>query len=260
MNNNYDNQIGIATYTKKVHYWNPITGRYTIFGGSISVRFWNRVDYFGLFDGNIADIGRTFLLINSINYNNFVCKLDKHSRHQVPLNSYEQLMELVGISNRSTFKKFFNKLVERNIIAEIYENDVVDSNKKYRRFVINPIYGMKAKGITPSVFKLFHKSLSPLISSNAYRDLSYLVNEEEGRNTLPETNVNQLTPIDNADNLTPLEIFHKYILRGNKALTYAKINGMISSDIQMDIDMYFLVNGTEKYLTKKTLQQRHRGV
>ena len=70
------NNIGKATYIKDADYLNHRTGRYTIWSKRIAVKFWVQVDYYDLFEGNITDIGRTFLLINSIDYNNIVCKMD----------------------------------------------------------------------------------------------------------------------------------------------------------------------------------------
>ena len=249
------NNIGKATYIKDADYLNHRTGRYTIWSKRIAVKFWVQVDYYDLFEGNITDIGRTFLLINSIDYNNIVCKMDAHSHRQVPLDSYKQLMDLVGISNRDTFRKFFNKLVEKDIIAEIYENDVIDKNKKFRRFVINPAFGMKDKGISSSVFKLFYKSISPLISSKTNTDLSRMVEIDEGSICSCDTEVKQplltASPNDNGDSMTPLEIFHEYILNGNEPLTYIKKFGMTSSPVRMDTDMYYLVNGTEKNFPQK---------
>ena len=257
MNNNYydEYEFGKVTYIKNVQYWNSKTRKYKIWSKRNAVKFWGQIDYYNLFDGNISDIGRTFLLINNIDYNNFVCSLDKHSHQQVHINSNEQLMELLGISNRSTFRKFYNKLVERGIIAEIYENDVVDKNKKYKRFVINPTFGMKDNGITPSLFKLFHKSISPLISNIANQDLAYLVEQDEGITCSYDTEVKQ-PPITTSQNdidesMTPMEIFNEYILRGEKPLTFIKKRGMIPSPITMDKDMYYLVNVAEDCFTKK---------
>ena len=232
MNKTYrheENLFGKATYTRTVNFWNEKTGKYTIWPHTNAVRFWERVNFYNLLEGNITDIGRTFLLLHNINNNNVVCKWDTNSHHQVPLNSYEQLMELVDISNRGTFKKFFDKLVAKNIIAEIEENDVKHKNKKYRRFIINPLFGMKDVGISPSTYKLFHESISPFLTDMARRNLAYLVALEEGRITSSETRSNQLIPItDNEEtSLNPMDIFHEYILNGKKPMTFIKNFGMI---------------------------------
>ena len=256
-NNNYyvEQEFGKVTFLKKVQYWNPETRRYTIWSKRNAVRFWGDVDYYNLFDGNIKDIGRIFLLINSIDYDNFVCKLDTNLHQQTRISSNEQLMEIVGISNRGVFRDFFDKLVEKNIIAEIYENEGGDKNKKCKRFVINPLFGMRAKGITPEVFKLFHKSISPHISSIAQKNLAYLVAVEEGCICTCDTYINQspltTTQNDGGDSMTPMDIFHEYILNGKEPMTYIKNFGMSSSPVKMDTDMYYLVNGTEKDFPKK---------
>ena len=256
MNNNHcyeENRFGKAIYTKTVKYWNEKTGKYKIWHRTNAVRFFERVNFYELFEGNITDIGRTFLLIHNINNNNVVCRWDTNSHHQVPIDGYEQLMEFLDIGNRGTFKKFYDKLVAKKIIAEIEENDVRDKSKTYRHFVINPFFGMKDCGISPSTYKLFHESISPYLTDMARRDLAYLVALEEGRITSSDTKSNQPSLIkDNEDTSpNPIDIFNEYILRGKEPMTYKKNIGMIASPVSMDTDIYYLVNGSEKYFDKK---------
>ena len=114
MNNNHcyeENLFGKAIYTKTVKYWNEKTGKYKIWHRTNAVRFFERVNFYELFEGNITDIGRIFLLIHNINNNNVVCRWDTNSHHQVPIDGYEQLMEFLDIGNRGTFKKFYDKIM-----------------------------------------------------------------------------------------------------------------------------------------------------
>jgi len=237
MNTHFENmQFGEVGYAKIHQLWNEKTGRFLIWQNRSSVKLWNSIDYYSIFDGNVTDIGRLFLLIQNIDYDNYVCLRDKHSHRQIPINNNEHLMSLLNIRNRNTFKNFLDKLLKNEIIAITHITDY--AGIKYKRFVINPIFSMKSKGISPSLYKLFHKTIAPQISTHARTCLALLVAEQEGH-------------IDKLK-MTPMDIFKKYVLRGCEPITYTlKEKAMVPSKIQKNKDMYFSVNGIKKDLNKK---------
>lgn len=241
MNTNFENmQFGEVGYSRIHQLWNEKTGKFIIWYNRSSVKFWHTMDYYSILDGNVTDIGRLFLLIQNIDYDNYVCFVDKHSHRQVPINDNEHLMTLLNIGNRNTLKKFLDKLLKNEIIAITHITDY--DGTKYKRFVINPLFGMKSNGISPSLYKLFYKTIAPQISTHARTCLASLVAEQEGRN-------DKLT-------MTPMDIFNKYVLRGCKPITYTlNEQAMVPSKIQKDKDIYFSVNGIKKDLRKKASNQ-----
>ena len=243
MNAHFENaSFGEVGYAKTQQLWNEKTGKFIIWQNRSSVKLWNLIDYSSIFAEDTTDIGRLFLLIHNIDYDNYVCCRDKHSHRQVPINSNEHLMSLLNIKSRYTFKKFIDKLLKNDILAVTHITDY--DNKKYKRFVINPLCGMKSNGISPSLYKLFHESIAPLIGNHARTCLATLVAEQEGNSI---SLIEDTPPVIN-----PIDVFRKYVLRGSEPMTYAKKNtGMVASEINLENDIYFSVNGTVEYLPKK---------
>lgn len=175
------NNLGEVIFMNLTKYWHPDTGKYDIWRSKSSVRLWSDVNYNNLMDGSIHDIGRLIILLQSIDKNNFICIENKHTHHLVPVNSTQQIMKMLDISNRGTFKKFWDKIIAKDIVAVTSINDSINTKKKYTRFIVNPCVAMSDRGITPSTYKLFHKSIAPLIPYSAKKNLSILLAEQEGR-------------------------------------------------------------------------------
>lgn len=242
-------KFGEMIYSKKINLWDEKTGKIRVWKKLHAVKIREDIDYYSIFDGNVNDIGRLFLLIHNINYDNYVCSWDKHLRCQIPITSNAELMKILNISNRNTLKKFIDKLVKNDIIA-IKDITSIATGRKLRRYIINPIYGIKSPGISPSLYMLFHKSIDPKIGNFTRTCLAALAAEQEGLND----DLNRYNTFfnDTYSSMNLIDIFHEYVLRGESPMIYEKINnGFFSSEINMDNDIYFLVNGTKEYLHKK---------
>lgn len=240
-------KFGEVIYSKTVNLWDRKTGKFRVWNKLNAVKIREDIDFFSIMEGNVYDIGRLFLLIHNIDFDNYVCGWDKHSHQQYPLTSNDELMNLLNISNRGTFKKFFDKLIKNEIIAVTHITSI-STGKKVKRFVINPIYGIKSPGISPSLYMLFHKSIAPKIGNYARTCLAALAAKQEGFSN----DINKTIALKNDKESNLMEIFHEYILRGKSPMIYAKKNnGFFASEIKMDTDIYFLVNDTKEYLKKK---------
>ena len=172
-------KFGEVSYSNTVSYWDEKTEKFRVWKNIKAVKIRDDIDYYSLFNGNTNDMGRLFLLIHNINYDNYVCRLDKHLHRQNPITSNEELMKLLNIRNRSTFKKFIDHLEKNEIIAITYITSIA-TRKKLKRYVLNPIYGIKSTGISPSLYMLFHKSIDKKIGNYARICLATLAAEQEG--------------------------------------------------------------------------------
>ena len=82
-------KLGQKIYTNinKVDYYNEKTNRWKIWKQKASFSLWHDIDYLGLVDGDKKMLGSLFLLLISIDNDNFVCRYDRRTRHHVPIST-----------------------------------------------------------------------------------------------------------------------------------------------------------------------------
>ena len=77
-------KFGEVSYSNTVNYWDEKTEKFRVWKNIKAVKIREDIDYYSLFNGNTNDMGRLFLLIHNINYDNYICRLDKHLHRQNP--------------------------------------------------------------------------------------------------------------------------------------------------------------------------------
>ncbi|BAL85183.1 hypothetical protein SELR_pSRC500090 (plasmid) [Selenomonas ruminantium subsp. lactilytica TAM6421] len=182
--NSYEagSNIGQVRYTATtdMNYWDEKKGKYAIWLNRGAQRLWADVDYIELMDNNLLDCGRLLAIMHAINKDNMLTKWDKKTRHNVPLASTAELMELVQIGNRGTFRKFWDRIEKKDIVKEIKIPSLTEKGKSYSRYYVNPLLTLADKGITIANYLLFKESLDPFLTTLAKENLMALADAEFG--------------------------------------------------------------------------------
>ena len=156
-----------------------------------SFSLWHDMDYLGLVDGDKKMLGSLFLLLTSIDNDNFICRYDSHTRHHVPISTKEQFMEITNYNTRPSFSKFWKVLEKKDIVKILKVPSVTEKEKTYSRFVLNPLVTLSVREISPSCYMLFRESLENFLPKTARDGLQALY---DAQFTSPQEKITNLVP------------------------------------------------------------------
>lgn len=164
---------------KVINYWDDVTKRYRVWATKNSVKLWKDFDSYELMEGKLQDIGRLYLLINSIDNDNIICIYDKSKRKYRPAKNKNELLDIVKSDfNKSQGRTFLKTLFDKDIVKKIIivPNDV--SQEYTERYFINPLITMGTSGLSIICYKLFREHLIPYLSDRAISNLDRHLQEE----------------------------------------------------------------------------------
>lgn len=257
---NFTAKEGVINYSTDINYWDEITGKYRIFSGKNKISVYRDTDLITLFGRDkYDDLGRLFVLINSMDNNNMLGVYDMHKRCYYPITSKQMLYKMLGIKSRATGATFYKKLKDLDIIKAWHN----DEGKTV--YYINPVYTMADRGITLTVYKLFFDTLNKVLPYKAKVSLQALCSNPSADNsqvvkynidtdivTVDDKTYDPTKGIAAVSDKDKQNIFDEYILHDKPAKTYQLINGsMIAHKPTDDADTYFAVNAINCYKPTK---------
>ena len=174
-----------VTYAKGKHkrYYNPDTRRYKIMENKDYSKLWITTDLYKLTNGDNNLVAYITYLLQSINCDSAITRYDKHLKARVQIRSREELAEVLHLkyssgSTRGRIKQLF----DMNIIFEAKVK--IKDYPPFNVYYLNPLIGMKNKGISLDCYMFFRDILINTLPKRAIENLDRHVLEIYGDNEL----------------------------------------------------------------------------
>lgn len=167
-----DNEYDTVTYANGKHkkYYNPNTKRYKIMDNRSYTKLWNNVDYYELAEGDRDIMSALLILLANINYDSAIVRYDKHLKTRVQIRSRKELAELLHLDYSSGWQR--QKLAKLFDIGLIFENTTkMNKGKSFHTYYLNPLIGMRNKGISLDCYVHFRELLQYTLTERAIRNL-----------------------------------------------------------------------------------------
>lgn len=247
--------IGEVDYIKHKEYWHASKNKYDIMQGKKHLNVYDAGMNTLVNDKTIGstDFRRICQLFTSINDDNEICTR-KHGTI-IPVSTKEDIMKIVGITSAKTWRDNFWPMIRKRriVLTMIYDN--MTNDDKSMRFIVNPLYTMRSRGISPQVYKLFYQELDKILPKAAIKDLRILSgmtaeaeDREKKRAEIYEARRN--APVYNGQQA--LELFAQHLMEDADnpriyALNEAGRHGMHVTNPTLDKDLYFTSNTPAVY-------------
>ena len=140
-------------------------------------KIWNDVDYYALAEGNKDVMSAILLLLSNINYDSAIIRYDKHLRARIQIRSRKELAELLHLNyengrTRERIKKLFD-------IGLVFESTTkINDNRPFHTYYLNPLIGMRNKGISLDCYVHFRDILKHKLSERAIKNLDRHIVDE----------------------------------------------------------------------------------
>ena len=167
-----DDECDTVTYAQGKHkkYYDPDSKRYRIMDNKEYTKLWNDVDYYKLAEGDKDIMCALLILLSNINYDSAVVRYDKHFRTRIQIRSRKELAELLHIDYSSGWQR--QKLAKLFKIGLIFETTAkLDGGKSFHTYYLNPLIGMRNKGISLDCYVHFRELLQCKLSKRAIKNL-----------------------------------------------------------------------------------------
>ena len=174
-----DDECDTVTYAQGKHkkYYDPDSKRYRIMDNRSFAKIWNDVDYYALADGDKDVMSAILLLLSNINYDSAIIRYDKHLRARIQIRSRKELAELLHLNydngrTRERIKKLFD-------IGLVFESTIkINDNRPFHTYYLNPLIGMRNKGISLDCYVHFRDILKHKLSERAIKNLDRHIVDE----------------------------------------------------------------------------------
>ena len=168
-----------VTYAQGKHkkYYDPDSKRYRIMDNRSFAKIWNDVDYYALAEGDKDVMSAILLLLSNINYDSAIIRYDKHLRARIQIRSRKELAELLHLNyengrTRERIKKLFD-------IGLVFESTTkINDNRPFHTYYLNPLIGMRNKGISLDCYVHFRDILKHKLSERAIKNLDRHIVDE----------------------------------------------------------------------------------
>ena len=168
-----------VTYAQGKHkkYYDPDSKRYRIMDNRSFAKIWNDVDYYALAEGDKDVMSAILLLLSNINYDSAIIRYDNHLRARIQIRSRKELAELLHIDYSSGWQR--QKLSKLFKIGLIFETTAkLDGGKSFHTYYLNPLIGMRNKGISLDCYVHFRDILKHKLSERAIKNLDRHIVDE----------------------------------------------------------------------------------
>ena len=168
-----------VTYAQGKHkkYYDPDSKRYRIMDNRSFAKIWNDVDYYALAEGDKDVMSAILLLLSNINYDSAIIRYDNHLRARIQIRSRKELAELLHLNydngrTRERIKKLFD-------IGLVFESTTkINDNRPFHTYYLNPLIGMRNKGISLDCYVHFRDILKHKLSEQAIKNLDRHIVDE----------------------------------------------------------------------------------
>ena len=168
-----------VTYAQGKHkkYYDPDSKRYRIMDNRSFAKIWNDVDYYALAEGDKDVMSAILLLLSNINYDSAIIRYDNHLRARIQIRSRKELAELLHLNyengrTRERIKKLFD-------IGLVFESTTkINDNRPFHTYYLNPLIGMRNKGISLDCYVHFRDILKHKLSERAIKNLDRHIVDE----------------------------------------------------------------------------------
>ena len=174
-----DDECDTVTYAQGKHkkYYDPDSKRYRIMDNRSFAKICNDVDYYALAEGDKDVMSAILLLLSNINYDSAIIRYDKHLRARIQIRSRKELAELLHLNyengrTRERIKKLFD-------IGLVFESTTkINDNRPFHTYYLNPLIGMRNKGISLDCYVHFRDILKHKLSERAIKNLDRHIVDE----------------------------------------------------------------------------------
>lgn len=174
-----DDECDTVTYAQGKHkkYYDPDSKRYRIMDNRSFAKIWNDVDYYALAEGDKDVMSAILLLLSNINYDSAIIRYDKHLKARIQIRSRKELAELLHLNyengrTRERIKKLFD-------IGLVFESTTkINDNRPFHTYYLNPLIGMRNKGISLDYYVHFRDILKHKLSERAIKNLDRHIVDE----------------------------------------------------------------------------------
>lgn len=174
-----DDECDTVTYAQGKHkkYYDPDSKRYRIMDNRSFAKIWNDVDYYALAEGDKDVMSAILLLLSNINYDSAIIRYDKHLKARIQIRSRKELAELLHLNydngrTRERIKKLFD-------IGLVFESTTkINDNRPFHTYYLNPLIGMRNKGISLDCYVHFRELLKHKLSERAIKNLDRHIVDE----------------------------------------------------------------------------------
>lgn len=180
-----DDECDTVTYAQGKHkkYYDPDSKRYRIMDNKKYTKLWNDVDYYALAEGDKDVMSAILILLANMNYDSAITRYDKHYKIRVQIRSREELAELLHMNYNSGWQR--QKLAKLFKIGLIFEATItLNGGKPFHTYYLNPLIGMRNKGISLDCYVHFREFLKDTLSERAIKNLDKHV--IESYNVIPK--------------------------------------------------------------------------
>lgn len=167
-----EDEYDTVTYAEGKHkkYYDPDSKRYRIMDNKAYTKLWNDVDYYALAEGDKDVMSALLILLANINYDSAIVRYDKHHRTRLQIRSRKELAELLHLDYSSGWQR--QKLAKLFNIGLIFETTAkIDNSKTFHTYYLNPLIGMRNKGISLDCYVHFRELLQCRLSEKAIKNL-----------------------------------------------------------------------------------------
>lgn len=195
-----DDECDTVTYAQGKHkkYYDPDSKRYRIMDNKAYAKLWIANDLYEIAEGDNNIVAYIVYLLANINYDSAITRYDKHLKTRILIKNREELAEILHLnysSGRTRGK--IKKLIDMNIIFEAKVK--INNYPIYYAYYLNPLIGMRNKGISLDCYMHFRHILVNSLPKRAIENLDKHVIEEYGKdaiNILPSEDVPKMDKIE----------------------------------------------------------------
>ena len=195
-----EDECDTVTYAQGKHkkYYDPDSKRYRIMDNTSYVKLWSANDLYEFTGGDNNLVAYITYLLTSINYDSAITRYDKHSKARVQIRSREELAEVLHLKYSSgSTRARIKQLIDMRVVFEAKVK--INGYPPFNVYYLNPLIGMKNKGISLDCYMYFRDILIEVLPKRAIQNLDRHIKEEYGENDiniLTNTNACQTDKID----------------------------------------------------------------
>ncbi len=195
-----DDECDTVTYAQGKHkkYYDPDSKRYRIMDNKGYAKLWIANDLYEIAEGDNNIVAYITYLLSNMNYDSAITRYDKHLKARILIKNREELAEILHLnysSGRTRGK--IKKLIDMDIIFEAKVK--INNYPVYYTYYLNPLIGMRNKGISLDCYMHFRHILINNLPKRAIKNLDKHVIEEYGKdaiNILPSEDVPKMDKIE----------------------------------------------------------------